>query len=65
MNELSVKIHPSDLPHNEKKRRLREVLEFLLRSGKERNQKERGKAENEKMADGSQKGHAFTVSYVP
>ena len=60
MKELSVKIHPSDLPHGEKERRLREVLESLLRSGKER-----GKAENEKMADGLQKGHAFTVPYVP
>ena len=60
MKELSVKIHPSDLPHDEKERRLREVLESLLRSGKER-----GKAENEKMADGSQKGHPLAVSSAP
>jgi len=36
MNELSVKIYPSNLPLNEKEQRLREVLEFLLRSKKER-----------------------------
>ncbi len=65
MNELSVEIHPSDLPHDEKQRRLREVLEFLLRSGKERNQKELVRRQSGKVSDGSQKGHAFAVSSPP
>ena len=65
MNELSVEIHPSDLPHDEKEHRLREVLEFLLRPGKERNQEERVRRQSGKMADGSQKAHALALPSAP
>lgn len=51
MTEFSVNLHPSDLPSGEKDRRLRDVLELLLRC-KGEGRREKGSAA-EKRAEQS------------
>lgn len=45
MNQLSVKIYPSDIPREEKEHRLQEALELLLRSNRRKKCEDKGTAE--------------------
>jgi hypothetical protein len=55
MNGLLVKIHPSDLPEDEKRRRLWEVLFLLLRTSK-KNQKNEIKRKPKEMKKTREEG---------
>jgi len=53
MNEFILKIRPSNAPHDEKERRFRDVLEFLLYSTqrkKDEGKETAGKIEDPKSA---------------
>ena len=64
MNEFSLKIHPSDLPHDEKERRLREVLDFLLRPRKVERSEKRVMGKKEDMTQALQKRHASIAPFA-
>jgi len=58
MNELSVTIYPSDLSPSEKEQRFQDVLGFLLRSKKERDENKQVATERV-AADAIEREHDF------
>ena len=64
MNGFSINLYPSDLPRDEKERRLWEVLEFLLHPGRqERSDKMQATGRSENMTNTPHKGHASATSF--